>query len=147
MRNINQCIITGTVGRDAELAVTKSGASVCKFSIAHNRVRKNQQTNQWETVNTTWWRVSYFGNDAEALASQIKKRDRVTVTGSAELNEYTARDGSVRVDLQLTADSVDVRPDLRGGLVKDDPWGGAPKSGPFAKGEQGGFPQNEQPPF
>lgn len=141
MKNINHVVIGGTVGKDANLFVTKNGKSICKFSIAHNRSRKNDQSGQWETLNTTWWDISYFGNDAEALADQIKKGQRVVATGSAELDIYQGKDGQQRTSLRVMADSVSVTPDLRGQVPAAparDPWNSAP---------QGGFPQNELPPF
>ena len=145
MKNINICTIAGTVGGDADLAYSKAGKAICKFSVAHNRSRKNQQTGQWETVNTTWWRVSVFGIDAEPLAAQIKKGARVVVSGSAELNEYEGKDGVKRSDLQLMADSVSLVPDLRAGGAaqgggKGDVWNSA-------QPEQAAFPEHGEPPF
>ena len=143
MRSINIIIIDGNATADAELFVTKTGKSICKFKIAHNHREKNQQTGQWETVETSFWSVSYLGNDAEALVSQIKKGTRWQVTGQSKIENWEGRDGQKRQTPSIKADAVTEVPSLRpngavNGAPARDPWGSAP---------QGGFPQNEQPPF
>ena len=72
--------VVGNVG-DVQLKFTPNGKAVCEVSVAENHNRKNEQTGQWETESTTWRRVSFWENHAEAVAEQVQKGDRVIVTG------------------------------------------------------------------
>lgn len=143
MKSINHIVVDGNAVADAELFVTKTGISICKFRLAHNHRKKNQQTGQWETTNTSFWNVSYLGNDAEALVSQIKKGARWQVAGQVEIEQWEDREGNRQRTPSIKADVVTEVPSLRpngavNGAPARDPWNSAP---------QGGFPQNEQPPF
>src|SRR5699024_4211906 len=53
----------------------------------------NEQTGQWEKESTTCRRVSFWENQAEAVAEQVQKGDRVIVTGDEKLREYEWQDG------------------------------------------------------
>src|SRR5690625_7156450 len=85
--------VVGNVG-DVQLKFTPNGKAVCEVSVAENHNRKNEQTGQWETESTTWRRVSFWENQAEAVAEQEQKGDRVIVTGDEKLREYEREDGS-----------------------------------------------------
>ena len=92
--------IVGNVG-SVELKFTPQGKAVCEVSVAENHNRKNQQTGQWETESTTWRRVSFWENQAEAVAEQVQKGDRVIVTGDEKLREYERQDGSKGASLEM----------------------------------------------
>ena len=92
--------IVGNVG-GVELKFTSNGKAVCEVSVAENHNRKNQQTGQWETESTTWRRVSFWENQAEAVAEQVQKGDRVIVTGDEKLREYERQDGSKGASLEM----------------------------------------------
>lgn len=92
--------VAGNVG-DVQLKFTSGGKSVCEVSVAENHNRKNQQTGQWETESTTWRRVTFWENQAEAVADQIQKGDRVIITGDERLREYERNDGSKGASLEV----------------------------------------------
>ena len=92
--------IVGNVG-GVELKFTPQGKAVCEVSVAENHNRKNEQTGQWETESTTWRRVSFWENQAEAVASEIQKGDRVIVAGDEKLREYERKDGSKGASLEM----------------------------------------------
>ena len=92
--------IVGNVG-GVELKFTPQGKAVCEVSVAENHNRKNEQTGQWETESTTWRRVSFWENQAEAVASEIQKGDRVIVAGDEKLREYERKDGSKGAALEM----------------------------------------------
>lgn len=92
--------VVGNVG-DVQLKFTPNGKAVCEVSVAENHNRKNEQTGQWETESTTWRRVSFWENQAEAVSNEIQKGDRVIVTGDEKLREYERQDGSKGASLEM----------------------------------------------
>ena len=92
--------VIGNVG-DVQLKFTPNGKAVCEVSVAENHNRKNEQTGQWETESTTWRRVSFWENQAEAVANEIQKGDRVIVAGDEKLREYERKDGSKGASLEM----------------------------------------------
>ena len=144
--------VVGNVG-GVELKFTPNGKAVCEVSVAENHNRKNQQTGQWETESTTWRRVSFWENQAEAVANEIQKGDRVIVTGDEKLREYERQDGSKGASLEMRGRHIGkvVMPlqnkqprsqvDQHGA---NDAWGSAPQSSPWGGG---GTPQGGPSPF
>ena len=81
MQNI---VIAGKLGRDAELRRTQGGDAVCSFSVAvDQRDGRDKSTN--------WWRVSLWGKRGEALAPYLLKGVAVTVSGDFALGEYEGK--------------------------------------------------------
>jgi single-strand DNA-binding protein len=150
----NEPIITivGNVGSEPELRFTPSGAAVCNFSVAVTPRRKNQQTQEWEDGEPTWYRVNAWRSLAENLAESITKGSRVIVVGRIENRKYELREGGTGYSLEITADACGPdctwamarvqRPDRAGGQggggrPADDPWASdTPRGG--GQRQQGG---------
>lgn len=138
----NTITIRGNVGRDAELRFTPNGAAVLEVSVADER-SKPDGNGGWTKENTTWWRVKAFGKRAEAAAN-VRKGDRLVVTGRAELRTYERKDGGEGYSLEVLADAIGVEPrsdSNRSGSPTGsqvDPWGNG--------GADDGF-SAENPPF
>jgi single-strand DNA-binding protein len=98
-------VITGNVGRDAELTYTPQGIAVTKFTVAVNRVTGKGEDRK---EKTTWFRVTIWRERAEALAQYIKKGDKILVAGEISLSVYIAKDGQAAGTLELTAHTVDL---------------------------------------
>ena len=148
--------IVGNVG-GVELKFTPQGKAVCEVSVAENHNRKNQQTGQWETESTTWRRVAFWENQAEAVAEQVQKGDRVIVTGEERLREYERKDGSKGASLEMRGRHIGkvVMPlqnqqpqQQQGGWNQPQQsqadWGAAPTNNAWAGG---GTPQGGPAPF
>lgn len=100
MASFNQISICGYLGRDPELRHTPQGLAVANFSIASTEKRKEGSESQ---EITTWFRVTLWGKQAEVAAEYLRKGSHVYVTGSVRLNEYTDREGTARVSLEVNA--------------------------------------------
>lgn len=98
----------GNVGEPA-LKFTPQGKPVLEFSLAENHSKKNQQGG-WDEDGTTWRRVTIWDKKAETLAEVLKKGDRVIVTGSERLREYTAKDGTQGKSLEINARDIGIIP-------------------------------------
>lgn len=72
-------IIVGNLGKDPEMKFTPSGQAVTSFSVASNRKYSNAAGEQ---VNeTTWFRISAWGKQAEVCNQYLKKGSKVLVEG------------------------------------------------------------------
>lgn len=158
----NEAIITivGNVGSEPELRFTPSGAAVTNFSVAVTPRRKNNQTQEWEDGEATWYRVNAWRQMAENIAESITKGTRVIVQGRLENRKYELREGGTGYSLEITADACGPdlmwalarvqRPDRSGGpqgggSPADDPWASdAPRGNQGSQRQQGGGQYSNQ---
>ena len=95
--------IVGNVGRDAEIAYTRQGIAVLKFSVAVNKtIGKGDDKRQ----TTTWFNVTLWRERAEALVTYIKAGMQVLVMGEVTVSPYIDKNGKPAASLELTADDV-----------------------------------------
>lgn len=73
-------IVTGRLGKDAELGYTDSGKAFTKFSLATSTSWKGADGQRHR--ETTWWDVTVWGEQADAVADWCRKGDIVEVTGT-----------------------------------------------------------------
>ena len=104
----NELTIVGNVGETIELHNLPGGGTVCNFSVADNRVRK-EQDGTFTTLNTTWRRVAAYKN-AEAVAENLTKGARVIIRGIEEMRTYTRTDGTEGNQLRFIATVVGIVP-------------------------------------
>ena len=96
MSLINQMIIIGNLGGDAEVKDTKNGNLLAKFSVAVNKKGKDgKETTTW--VNVQAWRTL-----AEACRN-LKKGNRVVVIGEYVSNAYMSTAGEKKYFNSLNA--------------------------------------------
>ncbi|HKZ43731.1 MAG TPA: single-stranded DNA-binding protein [Anaerolineales bacterium] len=104
-------IIVGNVGRDPEMRYTPSGQAVTSFSVATNRQYTN---NNGESIKeTTWFKVSAWGKQAETCNQYLRKGSKVLVEGRLTADPTTggpriwkAQDGSPRASFEISAGTV-----------------------------------------
>jgi single-strand DNA-binding protein len=101
MSSFNKITIVGYLGRDPELRYTPQGTAVCNTSVATTERRKNV-AGEYED-HTTWFRVTFWNRQAELANEYLAKGRQVYVEGRLRQEEYTDRDGSRRVSLEVTA--------------------------------------------
>ena len=82
---MNKIIVTGALGRDAELKSLPSGKNVLEFSIAVN-------SGYGDNKKTYWWKAKIFGDRAAKLAEYFVKGTKLLVEGVPELREYEAKE-------------------------------------------------------
>ena len=94
-------IIIGNLGSNPEQRFTPSGDPVTSFSVATSR-------KYGETDETTWFRVSVWGKQAESCNTYLSKGSKVLVEGrlKAEPNVYQRKDGTWASSYELTAETV-----------------------------------------
>jgi single-strand DNA-binding protein len=103
--------IVGNLGRDPELRYLPNGTPTVNLSVATNNTYTNQKGEQ--VKETTWWRVSVFGKQAESCSQYLTKGRQVLVEGRLRPDPttggpriYTRQDGTSGASFDLTAQSV-----------------------------------------
>lgn len=104
-------VIVGYLGGDPQMRYMSDGKPVTNFSVATNRRWTDRNSGQ-QVDETTWFRVSVWGPQAETVNQYLSKGRQVLVEGRLRPDEnggprlWTAQDGSVRASFELTADNV-----------------------------------------
>lgn len=146
MSNGNSVTIVGNVVREPELRFTNSGLATATFSVAVNRRRLNQQTQEWEE-NTSFFDVVCWRELAENASGSLEKGSRVVVTGRLEQRSWESNEGEKRSKVQIVADEVGVS--LRWATVtavkNERRSGGQEQSGPSNDGGLGSYAYEEEP--
>jgi single-strand DNA-binding protein len=102
--SFNKVIVVGNLGRDPEMRYTPQGTPVCTFSVASNERRKTSAGEQQDI--TTWFRVTVWGKQAEAVSKYLTKGRSVYVEGRLHVEEWTDREGKPRYTLEVNASDV-----------------------------------------
>jgi single-strand DNA-binding protein len=126
MTDLNRVMLIGRLTRDAELKTIASGQSVCKFSIAVNRRRKNGD--QWED-EVNYFDIVVWGRQGESLHQYLRKGKMVGIDGELRQNRWQ-QDGQSRSKVEIIANNIQ--------LLGGNPDSGEGNSG----GSQGGYQGN-----
>ena len=104
-------IIVGNLGSDPEMRYTAQGDAVTSFSVATNRRWTGRDGQPGE--ETTWFRVSVWGRQAESCNQYLSKGRRVLVDGQLTPDRetggprlWTGSDGQLRASFELRANTV-----------------------------------------
>jgi single-strand DNA-binding protein len=97
--SFNKVILVGNLGRDPELRYTPQGTPVCSFSMATNERRKDKAGEMQD--QTTWFRVTLWGRQAETASQYLTKGRPVYIEGRLRVEEWTDRDGKARHTLEV----------------------------------------------
>lgn len=125
-------IIIGNLGRDPEMRYMPDGTAVTNLSVATNR-RWNDRNGQ-PAEETTWFRVSVWGRQAEAANEYLSKGRQVLVEGRLRVDPntggpitFTRNDGTVGASFEIVADTVRFiggREPTSGGYSDEDSYSG-----------------------
>lgn len=123
--SLNVVSISGNLGADAELRVTRSGAPVITFAVAVNE-RVPAPGGGYEE-RTSWIDCAMFGKRAEALAPILRRGLKVAVTGRLHARTWE-QDGQARKSVEVRVDDVELmtvrRERQREAADPADVWGG-----------------------
>lgn len=115
-----QITIVGYLGNDPEMRFTPSGQAVTSFSVATSRKYTNNSGQQID--ETTWFRISVWGAQAESCNQYLSKGRPVLVVGrlrpdpqSGGPRVYTRKDGSTGASFEVNAFTVRFLPSGGGG--------------------------------
>lgn len=104
-------MIIGNLGTDPELRYTPQGDAVTSFSVATNRKWTGKDGQPAE--ETTWFRISVWGSQAESCNQYLSKGRQVFVEGTLTPDKetggpriWTTNDGTARSGYDLRAYQV-----------------------------------------
>ena len=99
---MNKLMIIGNLTRNPELRTTQDGTSVCSFSVAVNKPKKNGQDQGADFFNVTAWRER-----GEVCAKYLTKGSKVCVVGPVSVRVFTRNDGTTGGSMEVTASEVE----------------------------------------
>jgi single-strand DNA-binding protein len=105
---INKALIFGNLTKDPELKALPSGAQVVNFSLATNRVWKDQNGARQE--NTDFHNVVLFGKQAELAAQYLKKGSSVYIEGRMQTRSWDGQDGKKQYRTEVVGDIMQFGP-------------------------------------
>lgn len=106
---MNVASLVGNLVRDPELRTANSGTAVCTFTIAVNRHRAADGTQ-----NADFIPIVTFKAQAENCAKYLVKGRKVTVVGSIQTRSYD-KDGTKRYVTEVIANEVTFLPSAAAG--------------------------------
>ena len=133
---INKAIIYGNLTRDPELKSLPSGAQVCEFGVATNRVWKDKNGAKQES--TDYHNVVIFGRQAEVVKQYLYKGSGIFVEGRIQTRSWDAADGTKRYRTEIVADRIQFGP-KSGGTTSSPSYnkGTEPAPAPNTKDAEG----------
>jgi single-strand DNA-binding protein len=102
MAGLNNVVLIGNLTRDPELRYTSSGIPVCTLRIAVNR----NFTNQQGEIETDFFNVVVWRNQAEKCAEYLSKGRQIAVTGRLQSRSWEGNDGQRRSTIEVVGDRV-----------------------------------------
>ena len=138
---MHQIMLMGRLGSDPETRFTSGGLKVTSFRMAVS-VRKGGNE------ETMWWRVTVWGERFDKMMTYLKKGSAVIASGTMQIPDtYEARDGSTRVSLEMTAETLNFSPFGRSqeGEGNQQSSGNYSQGGGASGGSSYGKPAPQQP--
>ena len=99
---MNKAILIGNLARDPELRKTQSGLSVCTFTVACNRRKAKDGTQQADFLPVVVWREL-----ADNCYKYLAKGRKVSVVGMIVPRSYDDKNGGKRWTTEIIADEVE----------------------------------------
>lgn len=96
--------IIGRLVTDPETRFTANNQKVTSFRMAVNRKRSGKE-------ETTWFRITVWGDQFDKMISYLKKGSSVVVAGEFMTPEiYTDKEGKAQISLQINAFQIAFMP-------------------------------------
>ena len=102
--NLNKVLLIGNLTRDPELRYIPSGSAVATFTVAVNRVYKDQAGEKKE--QTSFIRVVVWGRRAEVCGEYLSKGSPVFIEGRLQSRDWETQDGQKRSTVEVVADNI-----------------------------------------
>lgn len=100
---MNKIMLTGNLTAEPDMRQTASGISVCTFTLAVNRrTSKEDGEKKTDFIPVITWRGL-----AENCFKYLRKGRKAAVSGSLQIRNYEAQDGSRRYIAEVIAEEVE----------------------------------------
>jgi single-strand DNA-binding protein len=129
--SLNKVLLIGNLTRDPELRYTPSGAAVCTFGLATNRVYTSSDGTKKE--ETEFHKVVSWNKLGELCSQLLKKGRKVYVEGRLSTRSWETPDGQNRTTTEVVIDDMRILDSRReAGMEEYVPFV-KPDSAPVAK--------------
>jgi len=102
--SLNKVLLIGNLTRDPELRYTPSGAAVCSFGIATNRVYVSSDGTKKEEAEFT--KIVSWNKLAELCAQLLTKGRKVYVEGRLQTRSWETPDGVTKQTTEVVIDDM-----------------------------------------
>ncbi len=102
---VNRAQVVGNVTREPEMRTTTSGQSVLTLGVATNERWKEKATGELKE-RSEFHNVVVWGDTAKAVHMNIKKGQRVYVTGRVQTRTWETQEGKKRATTEIISDQV-----------------------------------------
>ena len=127
---LNKVFLIGNLTRDPELKSIPSGTKVTTFSLATNRVWKDQNGARQE--GTEYHNLVVFGRQAETIKQYVRKGSSLFIEGRIQTRSWDAADGTKKYRTEIIVENFQFGPKAAGsagsysaGNAADKPAAGA----------------------
>ena len=96
---MNNVILIGRLARDPEMSYTQQQKAVCKFTLAVDRMKKED--------GADFIRVTVWDRQAETCDRYLRKGRQAAVMGRIQTGSYKNRDGQTVYTTDVVADRVE----------------------------------------
>lgn len=96
---MNKVFLTGRLTKAPEVRTTQSGKSVCTFTLAVDKRKKED--------GAEFFPIVVWGALADVCGKYLEKGRQVAVVGELRTRSYEAKDGGKRYVTEITADGVE----------------------------------------
>ena len=110
--NVNKAIIVGRVTADPQVRTTPSGNPVATFSIATNRIWKDQGGQKKEEVE--FHNIVVWGRQAEVAKQYLVKGALAMIEGRIKTRSWQDQQGQTRRTTEIIAERLQLGPRAQG---------------------------------
>ncbi|MFC1663037.1 single-stranded DNA-binding protein [Patescibacteria group bacterium] len=100
--DLNKAMVIGNLTRDPESRSTPNGQNVCNFSIATNRIWKDQKTNE-RKQSVEYHNIVAWGKLADTCSQYLKKGKKAYIEGRLQTRTWEDQAGNKRNRTEIVA--------------------------------------------
>jgi single-strand DNA-binding protein len=104
MSIVNEIRLTGHIGQKPEKKSLNNDSSVTKFTVATNKVYKNQKGEK--VTKTIWHNVVAFGKIGEIVHQYLDKGAFVQISGESHPRSYETENGEKKFTHEIILDDI-----------------------------------------
>ena len=93
----NQVLLIGRLTRNPEIRISGAGNKVANFSIAVDRIKKDE---------VDFFKITAFGKTAELVEKYLTKGKKIFIQGVLRQNDYTDKNGNKHYKTDIIANRI-----------------------------------------
>lgn len=103
--NLNKVFVIGNLTKDPELKVTPSGAKVCSFGVATNRVWYDKNTNE-KNQEVEFHNLVAWGKTAELVTQYMRKGSQILIEGRLQTRSWEGKTGQKNYRTEIVVENM-----------------------------------------